>query len=100
MVCTDRQNEDRDASRKARQKEKEAQRPLACLLYCRRSLIAIFSVTCLTWIALSKGTDTSSAIAAIVLGIAGANASEKVGIKLAAKNEKNQEKQEDKQSAE
>ena len=41
---------------------------------CRRSSIAVIAIAALTSIAIYKGMDTSSAIAAIALGIAGANA--------------------------
>lgn len=44
---------------------------------CRRTVVALTSIACLTWIAISKGIDTSSAIAAVAIGLAGANAFEK-----------------------
>jgi hypothetical protein len=44
---------------------------------CRRTVVALFSITCLTWIALEKGVDTSTAISAVAIGLAGANAFEK-----------------------
>lgn len=47
---------------------------LAKIMSCRRSLIAAFGITCLTAIALYNGTDTSVSIAAIAMGVAGANA--------------------------
>lgn len=44
------------------------------LLSCRRSIVAMLSIACLTSIAILKGIDTSSAIAAVAMGVAGANA--------------------------
>lgn len=44
------------------------------VLTCRRSVIALISIACLTAIALIKGIDTSVSIAAVAVGIAGANA--------------------------
>lgn len=47
------------------------------ILTCRRTVVALISIGCLTSIALLKGIDTSSAIAAVAMGLAGANAYEK-----------------------
>ncbi len=47
------------------------------VLTCRRTVTALISISCLTAIALVKGIDTSSAIAAVSIGLAGANAYEK-----------------------
>lgn len=44
------------------------------LLTCRRSMIAILAIFCLTAVALVNGTDTSMAIASVAMGVAGANA--------------------------
>jgi hypothetical protein len=46
------------------------------ILECRRSIIAIFAISCLAAINLYKGTDCSSAIAAVAIGLAGANSAE------------------------
>ena len=43
---------------------------------CRRSLIALFAICCLTFIGATKGTDVSMAIAGIVAAVAGSNAYE------------------------
>lgn len=50
------------------------------ILKCRRSIIAIISIACLTTLGLSKGMDVSSAIAMVAIGIAGANSAEHVFI--------------------
>lgn len=44
---------------------------------CRRSSMALIAIGCLTLIALFKGHDTSMAISAVAVGLAGANAYEK-----------------------
>jgi hypothetical protein len=49
------------------------------LLNCRRSIIALVGIGCLTWLGLENGTDVSIAISAIVAGIAGSNAWENRG---------------------
>ena len=46
------------------------------ILKCRRSSLALLGMIALSGISLFKGIDTSSAIAAICMGIAGANAYE------------------------
>jgi len=47
---------------------------------CRRSIIALFSISCLTAIAIVNGTDTSISIAAVAMGVAGANAYQSKGV--------------------
>lgn len=47
------------------------------VLKCRRTITALFGITCLTAIALVKGLDTSTAIASVAIGLAAANATEK-----------------------
>lgn len=47
------------------------------ILTCRRSVIAIFGIGCLTWLGLAKGIDISGiamAISTIVASVAAANA--------------------------
>jgi hypothetical protein len=44
------------------------------ILKCRRSIIAIFAIGCLTYLGLKNGTDVSVAIAGIVAAVAGSNA--------------------------
>lgn len=46
------------------------------ILNCRRSLIALFSISCLTAVGIVQGIDVSFAIAGIVASIAGANSFE------------------------
>lgn len=48
-------------------------------LNCRRSVIAVFSIACLTYLGASRGIDTSIAIAGIVAAVCGANSYERVG---------------------
>jgi len=43
------------------------------ILKCRRSVIALFSITCLTYLGIRNGTDVSLAITGIVTAVAGAN---------------------------
>lgn len=43
------------------------------ILNCRRSMIALFSILCLTVLGVVQGIDVSFAIAGIVASIAGAN---------------------------
>ena len=47
---------------------------------CRRSIIALVAITCLTAIALINKQDTSSAIATVVMAIAAANAGQTIFI--------------------
>lgn len=50
------------------------------IIACRRSIIAIVGIGCLTWLGLAKGIDISGiamAISTIVASVAGANAWEK-----------------------
>lgn len=49
------------------------------ILKCRRSIIAIFGITVLTFLGYEKGLDVSMAISGIVLAVAGSNAFEKRG---------------------
>ena len=51
------------------------------LFNCRRSLLAMFGMLCLTSMALLKGMDTSSAIAAVTMAVAAANAAQAIGAK-------------------
>jgi hypothetical protein len=46
------------------------------ILKCRRSSLALLGMIALSGISLVKGIDTSAAIAAICIGVAGANAYE------------------------
>lgn len=43
---------------------------------CRRSIIAVFSIACLTYLGVSRGIDVSIAIAGIVAAVSGANSYE------------------------
>ncbi|NBO99763.1 MAG: hypothetical protein EBU90_06505 [Proteobacteria bacterium] len=58
---------------------------------CRRSIVAIVAIGCLTALGLSKGIDVSSAIAMVAMGVAGANSAEHVFNKKStnSKNKKN-----------
>jgi len=49
------------------------------ILQCRRSLIAVFSIACLTYLGVERGIDVSIAIAGIVAAVCGANSYENVG---------------------
>jgi hypothetical protein len=46
-------------------------------LKCRRFFTAIFAIGCLTFIAIYKGVDTSTAIALVATGLAASNAAER-----------------------
>lgn len=48
------------------------------ILKCRRSVVAIIAIGCLTALGLSSGMDVSSAIAMVAMGVAGANSAEHV----------------------
>lgn len=48
------------------------------ILKCRRSIVAIIAIGCLTALGMSKGLDVSSAIAMVAMGVAGANSAEGV----------------------
>lgn len=49
------------------------------LLKCRRSLIAILAIACLTFLGWElKSADVAMAIATVAIGIAGANSAESV----------------------
>ena len=57
------------------------------ILNCRRSIIALVAIGCLTWLGLAKGVDISGialAISGIVASISGSNAWEKRGTQSAA----------------
>lgn len=47
------------------------------ILLCRRTLIAIGSITCLTVIGLKRDKDVAEAIAAVSIGLAAANSYER-----------------------
>jgi len=54
------------------------------ILNCRRSIVALVGIGCLTWLGLSKGIDISGialGIAGIVSSVSAANAYEKKGVK-------------------
>jgi hypothetical protein len=44
---------------------------------CRRTFIAIFSIVCLVALSAYNGVDPTTAVSAIAIGVAGANAAEK-----------------------
>lgn len=46
------------------------------ILNCRRSIIAIFSISALTFLGYTKSLDVSMAISGVVLAIAGSNAAQ------------------------
>ncbi len=50
------------------------------LFNCRRTVVALFSIACLTYLGVDKGIDVSIAIAGIVAAVCGANSYENVGI--------------------
>lgn len=57
------------------------------IMNCRRSIIALVGICCLTWLGLAKGVDISGialAISGIVASVSGANAWEKRGAQAAA----------------
>ncbi len=41
---------------------------------CRRTVIALYAITCLTFLAYTKTTEAAAAISAIAMGVAAANA--------------------------
>ncbi len=43
---------------------------------CRRTVVALVSIGCLTWIGLRTATDVAAAIAAVAIGLAGSNAAQ------------------------
>lgn len=49
------------------------------LLDCRRSIIALIGISCLTFLGYTKGMDVSMAISGVCLAVAGSNAYEKKG---------------------
>lgn len=59
-------------------------------LKCRRTFVSVLAIVCLTAVGVTKGVDVSAAIAAVAMGLAGANAYEKRG-----RNEKEHAKQKD-----
>ena len=52
------------------------------LLKCRRTVVAIFAICCLTVLGLAKDFDVSMALASVAIGLAGANAFEKRGLPI------------------
>ncbi len=50
------------------------------ILYSRRAVTALFSISCLTLIALVNHIDTSMAIATVAVGLAAANSHQKKGL--------------------
>ncbi len=50
------------------------------IIYSRRAFTALFSIACLTLIALVNKVDTSTSIATVAIGLAAANAHQKRGI--------------------
>ncbi len=51
-------------------------RSLTRLLLCRRTLVALVAIGCLTRIGLTTSTDVAAAIAAVAIGLAGSNAAQ------------------------
>ena len=49
---------------------------IARLINCRRSVLAIVGMGCCTALSIRLGVDTSGSIAAICIGVAGANAAQ------------------------
>jgi hypothetical protein len=58
---------------------------MSAVLKCRRSIIAIIAIACLTALGILKNFDVSSAIAMVAMGVAGANSAEHVFIKKPSK---------------
>ena len=54
-------------------------------------MIAVFSISCLTAIALNTKIDSTSAIAAIAIGLAASNASQNVGEFFSSRKKKEPE---------
>lgn len=51
----------------------------AKIIYSRRSFVALFSIFCLTLIALINHVDTSMSIATVAVGLAASNSYQKKG---------------------
>ncbi len=51
-------------------------RSFRSLLLCRRTLVALVAIGCLTWIGLTTTTDVAVAIASVAIGLAGSNAAQ------------------------
>ena len=47
------------------------------LMYCRRTFIALVALGCLTLLGIQNKEDVAASIAAVAMGLAGANAFEK-----------------------
>jgi hypothetical protein len=47
------------------------------ILYCRRTFVAVFSISLLAAMAFANSTDTSMAIATIAVGLAASNSFER-----------------------
>lgn len=62
------------------------------VLKCRRSIVAIIAIGCLTALGLSNGMDVSSAIAMVAMGVAGANSAEHVFAKSSNPSKKKSNK--------
>jgi hypothetical protein len=59
------------------------------ILNCRRSLLALFGMSCLTWLGISKGVDISGiaiAISGIVASVSASNAYQNKGAKTEEKD--------------
>lgn len=50
---------------------------LRLILTCRRTLIALFAIGCLTALGLYKGQDVAMPLATVAIGLAASNAAEK-----------------------
>lgn len=50
---------------------------MSYIFLCRRTVTALFAISCLTALGIYKGFDTSMSIASVAIGLAGANAYEK-----------------------
>lgn len=51
---------------------------IKALLACRRTLVAIYAITCLTILGYFKAADVAASIATVALAIAAANASQSI----------------------
>ena len=59
------------------------------ILSCRRSLVAVFAISCLTWLGLAKGIDISGiaiAISGVAASVCAANAYQGKGSKTEEKD--------------
>ena len=48
------------------------------ILNCRRSLIAILAIGCLTYLGVHNNIDVSMALASVAIGLAGANSAQNI----------------------